>query len=91
MKGAYRQLGVSDAYLRLSVICVWDIVEGCWRFGVLLGLAFGLAEAVLKRGGQAIWKTISSPVVIPKAVKPCGEQSVCRMVNFIITQATKPS
>ena len=46
-KGAYRQLGVSDNHLRHSIICVWDVVVGCWRFGILLGLAFGLAEAVL--------------------------------------------
>ena len=47
LEKACRQLAVSDRHLKHSVVAVWGPTVGTWRYAVLLGLAFGLAEAVL--------------------------------------------
>ncbi|CAK9116368.1 unnamed protein product [Durusdinium trenchii] len=48
MKRAYRQVPVSEAHLRFSVVAVWHPTQGTWVFGILHGLAFGLLAAVLQ-------------------------------------------
>ena len=48
MKRAYRQLAPHEDHLHMSVICIWSVETSCWVFGILHGLAFGLAGAVLQ-------------------------------------------
>ena len=48
MKSAYRQIAVRQEFERFSIVCVWDPDTLQWRFALLYGLAFGLANSVLE-------------------------------------------